>query len=141
MKITARLILLFISGLMLTFVSCEDDQFDDPFADPVDKFLGTWKCNEQEIPPDGLWVYDVVITRNPQNSSEILISNFNLQGSSERARALIAGNSLTIPTQLMCDDTIEIKGSGSFSNGEVSLSYTTLDGADLKSFSAKYFKP
>jgi hypothetical protein len=140
MKIKSRLLLLLITGLVITFISCEDDLFDDPFADPVDKFLGTWKCNETEVPPDGLWVYDVVITRNPQNSTEILISNFNLQGASERAKALITGNSLTIPTQLICDNTIEIKGSGNFRNGEITLTYTTLDGADLKSFNAKYFK-
>jgi hypothetical protein len=141
MRIKSRLLLLLITGLVITFISCEDDMFDDPFADPVDKFLGTWKCNETEVPPDGLWVYDVVITRNPQNSTEILVSNFNLQGAGERARALVTGNSLTIPTQLICDDTIEIKGSGNFSNGEITLTYTTLDGADLKSFNAKYFKP
>jgi hypothetical protein len=141
MKIKSRLLLLLITGLVITFISCEDDLFDDPFADPVDKFLGTWKCNETEVPPDGLWVYDVVITRNPQNSTEILISNFNLQGAGERAKALVTGNSLTIPTQLICDDTIEIKGSGNFRNGEITLTYTTLDGADLKSFNAKYFKP
>ncbi len=141
MKQISRLLPFVVLGLMLTFVSCEDDSFDDPFADPVEKFLGTWKCNEEEVPPEGLWVYDVVIIRNPQNSSEILITNFNLQGSSERARALIAGNSLSIPTQLICDDTIEIRGNGSYSNGEINLTYTSNDGADLKNFTARYFKP
>jgi len=141
MKANYKIILLITTCLLLTFVSCEDILVDDPFADPLEKFLGTWKAHETKDPPDGLWVYDVVISRNPQNSTEILISNFNLQGSSERARAMITGNILIIPAQYICNNTIRIEGSGSYRNGEITLSYTTNDGADLKRFSARYFKP
>jgi hypothetical protein len=141
MKNFTKFLALTMLGLMLTMVSCEVEPVDDPFADPVDKFLGTWKVNEREVPPEGLWVYDVTISRNPSNSAEILVSNFNYQGTSERARALVTGNSITFPVQKICDDTIEIRGSGTFSNREVSLSYTTDDGADRKNFTATYYKP
>lgn len=141
MKANYKRILLITTCLLLTFVSCEDILVDDPFADPIEKFLGTWKAHETKDPFDGLWVYDVVITRNPQNSTEILISNFNLQGSRERARAMITGNMVIIPVQYICDNTIRIEGSGSYRDGEITLSYTTNDGADLKRFNATYFKP
>lgn len=133
-----RIALLIASSVLLTFTSCEEILIDDPFADPVEKFLGNWESTETVDPPDGLWIYDVVISRNPQNSTEILISNFNLQGSRERARAMVTGNRLIIPTQLICDNTIRIEGSGTYSNGEITLSYTTNDGADLKRFNAVY---
>jgi hypothetical protein len=59
----------------------------------------------------------------------------------EMARAIIDGNSITIPDQSICDDTIEIKGSGTFRNGEFILDYSTNDGADKENIEARFFKP
>jgi hypothetical protein len=86
-------------------------------------------------------VYDVSIARNPSNSTEILISNFYMQGWNERARALVTGNSLTILEQAICDGSILIKGSGQFSGGRITLTYTANDGADLDHVSATYSRP
>lgn len=140
MNRNSKLLLIILFGFMFSFVSCIEDM-DDPFADPVEKFLGSWRCEEEGSISGGGWNYPVNISRNPENSAEILIQNFNLQGNSERARALITGNNMTIPTQLICDDTIEIKGSGTYSNGQVSFSYSTNDGATLENFSGRFYKP
>ncbi len=141
MKRNSKLLLLLLFGFMFSFVSCTDEDLDDLFGDPVEKFLGTWRCEEEGSISGGGWNYQVVISRNHQNSAEILIQNFNLQGDSETARALITGNNMTIPRQQICDDTIEIQGSGTFSNGQVNFSYTTNTGATLESFTGRFYKP
>jgi hypothetical protein len=141
MKRNSKLLLVILFGFLFSFVSCIDEDIDDPFGDPVDKFLGTWRCEEVGSISGGGWNYQVIITRNPQNSAEILIQNFNLQGNNERARALITGNNMTIPRQKICDDTIEIQGSGTFSNGQVNFNYSTNDGATLENFTGRFYKP
>jgi len=141
MKKNSKLLLLILLGFLFSFTSCIDEDLDGLFGDPVEKFLGTWQCEEEGSITGGGWNYQVIITRNPQNSAEILIQNFNLQGNSERARALITGNNMTIPTQMICDDTIEIKGSGTYSNGQVNFNYSTNDGATLENFTGRFYKP
>lgn len=126
--------------VLLLLHSCSTD-LDDIFTDPVEKFLGNWKCEEEsEIYGPG-YVFDVVITVNPDNSSEILIANFYHQGMNEKARALVTGNILTIMEQTICDDTIIIKGNGQYKDGEVRMEYTANDGADLDHVTARLFKP
>ena len=141
MKRNSKLLLLFLFTILISFVSCTDEDLDDLFGDPVEKFLGTWRCEEEGSISGGGWNYQVIITRNPANSAEILIQNFNLQGNSERARALITANTMTIPRQLICDDTIEIQGSGTFSNGQIHFNYSTNDGATLENFTGRFYKP
>ncbi len=125
---------------MILLHSC-GTEIDDIFTDPAEKFLGKWKCEEEsEIYGSG-YVFDVVITKNPDNSSEILIANFYHQGMNEKARALVTGNILTIMEQTICDDTIIIKGGGRYKDGEVHMEYTANDGADLDHVTARLFKP
>ena len=123
----------------IVFTSCEIDQ-EEPYADPVEKFLGEWKCEEtSEVYGPG-YNYDVIITRNPENSTEIVIANFYMQGMRETAIALVTGNSMTIYEQKICDDTIIIEGSGRYEKGEIHLTYTANDGADLDNVMARYYK-
>lgn len=135
-KLTSLLLFLLFAGF---FASCTDD-WDDILADPVDKFLGNWKANEMSSVYGGPYVYNVTIARNPGNSAEILISNFYMQGWNEKARALVTGNSFTIMQQTICDGTITIKGSGQFSGGKITLTYSANDGADLDNVTATYEK-
>ncbi len=139
MKSTRALLIIF--SLFLIY-SCEEDNADViPDEDPVEKFLGNWKCAEDSEVYGSGYVFDVIITRNPGNSSEILIANFYHQGMNEKARALIAGNNVIIMKQTICDDTIEIEGSGKYSGGEVNLEYTAYDGADLDNVVARLYRP
>jgi hypothetical protein len=136
-KITLGFLLIFSLGF---FAACTDE-FEDPFADPVEKYLGNWKATETSTVFGPGYVYDVTITRNPANSNEVLISNFYMQGVQEKARALVTGNSLTILEQTICNGSIVIKGNGQFSAGRIILNYTAFDGADLDNVSATYTRP
>lgn len=135
-KLTPIFLLILFAGF---FTSCIDE-IDDPFADPVEKYLGNWKASESSTLFGPGYVYDVSISRNPSNSTEILISNFYMQGWNEKARALVTGNSLTILEQAICDGSILIKGNGQLSGGKITLTYTADDGADLDNVSATYTK-
>ena len=110
------------------------------FGDPVEKFLGKWKCEESGDINGNFGPFDVEIVMNPENSTEVLIKNFNYQGMDEKARAIVAGNTITIPRQKICDGSIEIQGSGSYSNSEFTITYKTNDGADEENISAIFYK-
>jgi len=131
-------LLLFASTFLLT--SCEEDDLDGMFGDPVEKFLGNWNCMISGDINGDFGPFTVHVVRNPDQSSEVLIRNFDLQGSDVSARAIIAGNTITIPRQKICDDTIEIQGSGSYRNGEFTLTYKTNDGADEENVFARFYK-
>ncbi len=143
MNLLKKPVWLFASkALFLLFLlhSCSTEN-DQIFIDPVEKFIGKWKCEEESEVYGSGYVFDVVITVNPENSSEILIANFYHQGMNEKAKALVTGNIITIMEQTICDDTIIIKGSGHFKNGEVHMDYTANDGADLDHVTARLYKP
>jgi hypothetical protein len=133
--------LIFISLFGLFFLQSCIEEGTDPFGDPVEKFLGNWRAEETSTVFGPGFVYPVTISRNPSNSAEILISNFYYQGNDIKARALVVGNSLTIMRQKICDDTIEIQGTGTFSDGRVNLNYTANTGADLDNVTAIYKRP
>ncbi len=137
-----RIFFLILLSIFFAFIltSCVDG-WEDPFGDPVEKFLGNWKVNEVSTLYGGQYNYDVSISRNPANSAEILISNFYMQGPGEFARALVSGNTITIVQQTICNGTIAIKGSGQFNAGVITLVYTANDAADLDNVSATYRRP
>ncbi|MFP4289852.1 MAG: hypothetical protein ACLFQS_11400, partial [Bacteroidales bacterium] len=125
---------------LLSVTSCTDELNDLTPDDALEKFLGTWTCQEtgDGINSD-LNVYTLTITRNPSNTAEVLISNFNqLQ---ETATALVVSNSIFIESQNILNGTITIEGEGVYSNGEILLNYSVDDGADLENFTARYYKP
>jgi hypothetical protein len=132
--------LIVVTFLAISFTSCEEDDLDGMFGDPVENFLGTWNCFETGDIFGDFGPFTVQIIRNSENSSEVLIKNFNYQGMDVSARAIIAGNTITIPRQGICDDTIEVKGSGIMENGEININYTTDDGADLENIVARFYK-
>jgi hypothetical protein len=142
MKTNIKLLNVFLFSFIFvfSFTSCEDDDFDDLFSDPVEKFLGTWKCEESGDINGNFGPFTVEVVVNPENSTEVLIKNFNYQGMDEKARAIVAGNTITIPRQKICDGTIEIQGSGIFSDGGFSITYKTNDGADEENISAIFYK-
>jgi hypothetical protein len=125
--------------LLLSVTSCLEEDMDF-FGDPVEKFLGTWKCVEKGDLNGTFGPFNVQIVRNPDNSAEVLIKNINYQGIAESARAIISGNLISIPRQKICDNTIEIIGSGTFSSGEFTINYKTNDGADEENISARFYK-
>jgi len=129
------LLVFFISILNSCF---EDDDIVTP-TDDREEFLGFWDVDEtcHRTP------YQVEIIKDPSNSSQVLIKNFWLIGSEEKPPyAIVAGSTITIPSQGMCDDGSNIvHGSGSLKKKKIEWNYTVNDGADLYTCTAVYERP
>lgn len=136
-----RLLAVILISMAVGMNSCIDDELDDPFSDPVEKFLGSWKCSEKST-LYGSFNYNMTISRNPQNSTEILISHFYNHQSNVRATALVTGSTLTIPRQNITS-SIEVQGNGSYnlSQGTVSLNYTARTQADQDNVAVVLTRP
>ena len=124
--------------LSLVMFSCSEDIEDLNPQEDRDAFLGTWKVNEtcNRIP------YQVTITKDLSNSSQVIINNFWLIGPDEKAPyAIVAGSNIVIPQQNIYNDgkTI-VTGSGVLNKNTIDWEYTVNDGADLHNCTATYEK-
>ncbi len=129
---------LLILTLPFAIDSCTDENVLNP-GDPRDAFLGSWNVNETCVKDS----YSVTIEKDTTNSAQVIIKNFWLIGFDEKPPyAIIAGNTITIPTQTMCySGSNTVKGSGVMDKKTITWNYTVNDGADLYSCNATYEKP
>ncbi|MBM3435798.1 MAG: hypothetical protein FJY07_06230 [Bacteroidetes bacterium] len=126
-----NLAVLFVLGLQ----SCTEDDLINP-VDDRQAFIGTWNVTETCVKD----AYTVTIEADPSNSAQVIINNFWLIGFQEKPPyAIVAGSSITIPNQTMCNDgSNTVSGSGLLKNGKIEWDYTVNDGADLFTCSAIY---
>lgn len=108
-------------------VGCADEDFDDPAADPREKFLGDWICKET-IGSSAPTTFTIFVTSFGVSDS-IRMSNFSGYGNSAVALGLVSGNSLLIPSQDIGVTNIPVQGSGTWSsqggNEKISMTYQT----------------
>lgn len=117
-------------------ISCEpDDPDDDPAA--RSKFVGNWICVESSQ-----LTYSVVISESASNDYEVFLANFHHLGVNEKAVGAIAGYTITIPEQLMCDGDYIVKGSGIMAANQktISFQYVATGGATTDTIHATYTK-
>lgn len=107
---------------MFAFASCTTD---DPNFDDRDDYTGNWICQENSSQL-GSSSYNVSISKSLTDSTAILISNFYNLGSSNKAKAIVNGNSFTINPQLV--DNLNVAGSGTLNGSQINLSYTVSAG-------------
>lgn len=123
MKTTISKLLLLI--LMFAFTACELDEELDPLdpGDDRDKFVGSWLFSETIIRSTS---YQVTISNDPSNSSQVRLSNLGNIGSS--AYGIVTNSRITVPSQDVSGMSIE--GSGTLtSTNEMEWEYTiTADG-------------
>ncbi|MDP3444330.1 MAG: hypothetical protein Q8T08_15845 [Ignavibacteria bacterium] len=106
MKIRFKIAGIILLLSIVTFMGClpEDDlELDDPIV----LYLGTWTVADNETKIN----YEVVIERNPNNSSEVLLQNF--AGSGSAATALVTGKILTI-TSPTIGNSWGVSGTGTY---------------------------
>jgi hypothetical protein len=126
----------FICLLGLVLASCTPDANEDPNPnDPRQKFLGTWLVQESG---KSKLTYQVNITENPNNSTEVLISNFYNFGI--KPYAVITSGTITLPVQSFSSQGIEVNGSGEYSTNKIQWIYYVNDGADLDTIISVYTK-
>ncbi|MCF8369556.1 MAG: hypothetical protein K9G76_10975 [Bacteroidales bacterium] len=128
---------IFFLGLIIIpfFFSCTDEGDLADLTDDREQFIGTWNVQES-CSKDA---YTVQITKDPSNSAQVIISNFwHITNCENPPYAIIAGNSIYLPSQYICNGTFDVKGDGDLNKQVISWSYTVNDGADLYSCTAEY---
>ena len=128
-------------SLVLILSSCQKDNTTTTTDDPRSKFIGTWTCRETCIvngqSSGAPQTFTITISNNPANSSQILISNFNLLGATTKAIAIVSDYNLVFPQQNISAFQI-ISGNGTMDakGALINMSYSINDGAQIYNYTA-----
>lgn len=125
---------IFILFLTIFFAACVDDNTVDPDDDARDKFVRNWNC--KELCEGQITYYNSNITKEPNNTSQVLIYNLYSLGTNTFAKATVSGNSITIPQQTI--DVFSVSGSGTFTGNKIEFNYVVNDGSGNTSVAATY---
>lgn len=116
---------------VLSLSSCDEPVVPDD-TDPRDSYIYTWNCQEQS----GL-NYSVIVTADPNNSSQVLLANFHMFGNDQKAKAIATTNNLTLPSQELCSNTIS--GGGTLVNAnKIDMKYYVNNHSTIDTITATY---
>lgn len=125
--------------LMAAFIqSCvPEDTITPDTGDDRDKFTGTWLVIENSKKSSLSVTYTVVISLDPSNSSQVLLSNFGNPGSgSDPAYGIVTTSSINVPSQSTSTDWI-VDGTGTLANSTtMSWTYSITAGGDKIDYQA-----
>ena len=108
----------------LGFLGCVTGDGNDD--DPIEKYLAIWQVSDQPARLN----YEVLIERNPSNSTEILLKNFADLGGT--AIGLVVGNSVIIDKQTV-KSGYQVEGTGTYIGSfKLQFDYELDDGIDLE---------
>ena len=117
MKITKFLMAFLL--IVPFFQACQDDISE--LDDPRDAVVKKWRVTDNT--GTGALGYDVTISKDANETTRVLFSNFHNLGTSDKLYATIANKTLTIPSQVL-DETYTVIGSGTISNDLKSISFS-----------------
>ena len=130
-----------IAAFVSAFIACQKNTDTTPSNGAQtldrDKFLGAWHVTSHHTVTSVTQFWDMTAVTG-SSSSEILLDNFDQIGSTHSVTASVSGSSFTIPQQTAGGETI--KGSGSYSNGNLTFNYTADDGVQVDTVSATAHK-
>jgi hypothetical protein len=135
-----NLLAIIILGAFISILySCNSNDSNATSSDPRENFIGTWTCNESSH-LNGNSAFQVTISLNPNNSSQILLADFYHLGTSQKVYGVVANTNVTIPQQTVSG--FSIKGSGTITNNntKINWNYYANNGADLDTCTAVYTK-
>ena len=133
------------SLIALAFISiilpgCEKNSDTDPSVVTTDrdKFLGSW-ITTSTGPVHGTLNFTMSISAGTSSASQIVMENFDAEGSGTFVFGGISGSSVSIQQQVVNGDTIQ--GSGMYNaNGTLSFTYTFRDGQTVDNRTATAHK-
>ena len=120
MKRIRNSIAILIIGTTVFLASCAKEEE----SDARDKFVGSWTCNETSQ-QQGNSTYTMSVSKDVTSSNNIIAKNFYNLGNSTNTIMVIDGNNINIQSQVVSGYTIN--GSGTYSNGGFSLSFSADD--------------
>ena len=104
--------------------SCSQEEDPVPGTDDRQKFYGAWNIDANGSHSGHLAYTIEILADTPSNA--ISMKNFDFLGNTFYTYAQVDGNSVNIPSQVVDGNTIS--GSGSYSNGQITFSYSSNDG-------------
>jgi len=127
MKVTKFLMAFLIFVPFLT--SCLDDISELDTRTAISK---KWRVTDDSGTNAGTNGYDVTITPDANESTQVLFTNFHNLGTAEKLKATLSGNILTIITPNQLDGVYAISGSGTISSDlkTIVFNYTVKESAD-----------
>ncbi len=109
----------------------DDDLIDD---DVRDSFVGTWRFDESPLKSPATF-YTVVITKDPGNTSQVLLRNFANVGNFQTAYGIVTQSQIAVPSQTVA--SLVISGNGILAGStQMNWTYSINDGADLVNYTA-----
>lgn len=127
-----------VTILVIGFYSCQPDDNNDPqpVEDPRDKFIGVWTCHENSH-IHGPSTYPVTISKDPSNTSYVLLADFYMLGDTIKIQGLVTNSTISVNAQTTCSCTFN--GSGTLTNSTtMNWNYTATDFADIDTCTAVY---
>ncbi|HEX7411292.1 MAG TPA: hypothetical protein VF298_04045 [Bacteroidales bacterium] len=124
--------------LMITFIqSCvPEDSVTPDTGDVRDKYTGTWLVIEHARKSSLIVTYTIVISLDPSNSSQVLLSHFSGYSGSNPAYGIATSSSITVPSQSMASDW-QVEGSGTLANSStMDWTYTITAGGNTDTYTA-----
>ncbi|MDD3744747.1 MAG: hypothetical protein PHX54_14085 [Lentimicrobiaceae bacterium] len=140
---TKILKLFILLAVFLPLISCVPDEDIDPDgSDARDKFIGEWLFVEAKSTG---WYekagYTVIISRDPGNSSQVLLKNFANVGRNHSAYGIVTSKRISIPTQDITGNGFVTSGTGNMiSNTFMNWEFTYVVGGDQESVTASATK-
>jgi hypothetical protein len=125
MKRVNRILAVIVIGILVFTTACEKTE-PDVNTNDRDKFIGTW--DGQSDGPGGHRNFSLIISASSSAPDQIKMQNFD--GGTGTVFATVSGDLFSIPSQLVSGETI--KGDGSYSNSNLSFSFTIDDGQTVE---------
>lgn len=116
-------------GLMFLFSvimlqSCTKEE--DALTDDRDKLVGSWSVVSSGSISGNL-TYTLEISKGSSSNTQIVMKNFDKQGSATSLFAEVSGNSISF-NGVVSSSTIN--GTGTYGNSKITFNYTSNDGVD-----------
>lgn len=116
MKKFSTLFLLMVA-FMVFAPGCSEKE--DVELDAREKFLGQWNVTDSCDRTN----YECTIKRDPDNSSQVRISNFAQSDSSVDAYGIVTGDVITVPRQSL-DSGWEVDGEGQYKDNVIEWTFS-----------------
>ena len=108
------------------FVGCELPADDTSGDDPRDAYVGEWQFYESFAKSTENQSYLVTITKDPDNSSQVILGNFANSGSNSiSAKGLVTSTQIVVSSQKMSNNMI-VDGNGKFTDKNKTIMDWTL---------------
>lgn len=104
---------IFLAIFFLSISSCDplDDDIIEP-EDPRDVFIGSWSVSETCSKSN----YTVVISKDPYNSSQVLLGNFANPNMGDPAVGIVTTHKITLDPSQKVGNNWTVSGTGNYVN-------------------------